>query len=187
MTNTAAMTHTAIQYTRALRPLTAVVKAVPAAAWDAPSPCPGWTARDVVKHLVDTQRETLTGNGVNLGDAPDFDTDPLAAWAEHIRRVLDALADDDNVDRAIDWFFGPTTIGAAVEQFYVWDMYVHRWDLARAVGLEANFTDAELDRIEAGADSFGDALHMEGMCRPGVTPADDDRATRVLARLGRVA
>lgn len=178
---------TARKYAAAVHPLTAVVEAVAPQAWDAPSPCPGWTARDVVKHLVDTQRETLTDNGVDLGDPPDVHADPVAAWTEHTGRVLDALADDDTVDRAIEWFFGPTTIGTTIEQYYVWDMYVHRWDLARAAGLEANFTHAELDRIEQGADRLGDALHSDGMCRPALIPAGDDRTTRVLARLGRVA
>lgn len=179
------MTDTATHYETALRPLTAVVETVPPHAWDAPSPCEGWSARDVVGHLIGTQRETLTGHGVDLGDAPDFIVDPAAAWAEHSCRVLDALADAGLVGRTYDGFLGPTTVGGTVEQFYVWDMYVHRWDLARAAGLDAAFTDAELDRIEQGADSFGDALHMDGMCRPPLTPTDDDRATRVLARLGR--
>ena len=45
-----------------------------------------------------------------------------------------------------------------------------------------------LDRLEAGADSFGPALYMDGICRSGVdAPADADRATRLLARLGRRA
>jgi uncharacterized protein (TIGR03086 family) len=181
------MPDTATQYAIALRPLTAVVEAVPPPAWDAPSPCAGWSARDVVRHLAETQAETLTGNGVDLGTAPDFGSDPVAAWGEHTRRVLDVLADDAHAGRAIDWFFGPTTIGATFERFYVWDMYVHRWDLARAAGLDAGFTTAELDRIEQGADSLGEALHMDGMCRPATTPATGDRTTRVLARLGRSA
>jgi len=59
-------------------------------------------------------------------------------------------------------------------------------DVARAVGAGAGLTNAELDRIEAGAESFGEALYMDGICRPAVeVPADADRATRVLARLGR--
>ncbi|SCL45118.1 TIGR03086 family protein [Micromonospora citrea] len=165
--------------------MTAIVDAVPPHTWDALSPCEGWSARDVVGHLIETQRETLTGHGVDLGDAPHLAVDPAAAWAEHSRRVLDALADDELVGRTYDGFLGPTTVGGTVEQFHVWDMYVHRWDLARAAGLDAAFTDAELDRIERGADSFGDALQMDGMCRPPLTPTDGDRTTRVLARLGR--
>jgi len=73
-------------------------------------------------------------------------------------------------------------------QFYVWDMYVHRWDIAQAAGLDADLTDAELDRIEQGADSFGDALYMDGICRPGTqAPTAAGRLDHLLARLGRTA
>lgn len=180
------MTRTAQQYEAPLHPLTAVVEAVRPDGWDAPSPCPGWTARDVVRHLIDTQRELLGGHGVDLGDAADLESDPAGAWHDHTTQVLAALADDAVTGRAFDGFFGPTTLGATLEQFYVWDMYVHRWDLARAAGLDADLTEAELDRIEEGAEAFGEALHMDGICLPDVgAAAGADRTTRVLARLGR--
>jgi len=182
------MTITAEQYQAALVPLTAVVEAVLPGRWDAPSPCEGWTARDVVGHLVATQRDMLHGHGVDLGDPPDLAADPAGGWRHHTSGVLHALADEALVRRAYDGHFGPTTVGETLQQFYVWDMYVHRWDLARAAALPVELADAELDRIEQGADSFGEALHMEGICRPAVSARPDaDRTTRVLARLGRTA
>ncbi|MGY1707334.1 TIGR03086 family metal-binding protein [Geodermatophilus sp. SYSU D00697] len=180
------MTDTASSYQAADRPLTALLDAVPHEAWTAPSPCQGWSARDVVRHMVETQRDFLTGRGVDLGEQPDVDADPAAAWREHARRVAAAIADDAVAGAGFDGFSGPTTVGATLERFYVWDMLVHRWDVARATGVEAGFTDEELDRIEQGAEGFGDALYTEGICAPAVeAPADADRATRVLARLGR--
>jgi uncharacterized protein (TIGR03086 family) len=180
------MNQTATQYETADRPLTRTLDAVPASGWSSPSPCEGWTAADVVGHLITTQREFLGTHGVDLGEEPDVAIDPAAAWREHAKRVADALSDDHLPATPFDGFFGPTTVGATLEQFYVWDMLVHRWDVARAVGAEVAFTDEELDRIEAGADSFGPALHMEGICRPAVdVPEDADRLVRVLARLGR--
>ena len=179
-------TPTATAYAAADRPLTAVLDAVPAGAWDRPSTCEGWTVRDVVRHLVQTQREFLTGRGVDLGEEPDVDAGPAAAWRAHAARVAATVADEAVAGQSYDGFFGPTTVGATLEQFYVWDMVVHRWDVARSAGLDAALTDAELDRVESGADAFGDALYMEGICRPGTeSPADADRTTRVLARLGR--
>lgn len=87
-----------------------------------------------------------------------------------------------------DGFFGPTTVGEAFVTFYAWDMVVHRWDLARATGLDAALTDAELDLVERGADGFGPALHMDGICAAALEVADDAaRQTRVLGRLGRRA
>ena len=182
------MTPTATAFASADRPLTALLDAVPPADWSRPSPCEGWTAADVVGHLVGTQRQLLTTHGVDLGEAPDVTADPAAAWRAHAARVAAALADDAVPARQFDGFFGPTTVGAAFEQFYVWDMVVHRWDLARAVGADPALTDEELDRIESGADSFGPALHMDGICRPALdVPADAGRQTRALARLGRSA
>jgi uncharacterized protein (TIGR03086 family) len=180
------MTSTADLFDAADRPLTAVLDAVPPEAWTEPSPCEGWSARDVVRHLVETQRDFLTGHGVDLGDRPDVDADPAAAWRDHAHRVAAAVADPSVAGTEYDGHFGRTTVGASIERFYLFDMIVHRWDVARVAGLDAPFTDAELDRVEQGADSFGDALHLEGVCRPGVdAPADADRPTRVLARLGR--
>lgn len=181
-------TTTAARYRAADGPLSAVLAAVPTDRWTDPSPCADWSARDVVRHVVDTQRDFLTGQGVDLGPAPDVDADPAAAWRQHADRVLAAVADDGLAGREYDGHFGPTTVGATLEQFYVWDMVVHRWDVARATGLDAGLTDEELDRMEAGADGFGQALYMDGVCRPGVeAPADADRQTRLLARLGRRA
>ena len=178
----------ATAYDAAAHPLTALLEALPAAAWDAPSPCEGWTARDVLRHLVETQRELFAGHGVDLGEPPDVDDDPAGAWRTHTGRVRDALGDASVPAIAYDGFFGPTTLGATLEQFYVWDMVVHRWDVARAAEVDAGLTDAELERLDRGADSFGDALYMDGICKGGVTvPADAPREVAVLARLGRTA
>ncbi|SEL39275.1 TIGR03086 family protein [Blastococcus sp. DSM 46786] len=182
------MTSTAASFQAAERPFTALLDAVPPAGWARPSPCEGWTAADVVGHVVGTQRDFLTTHGVDLGEAPDVAADPATAWREHAKRVAEAVSDEAVAAREFDGHFGPTTVGAAFVQFYVWDLVVHRWDVARAVGTDPALTDEELGRIEAGADAFGPALHMDGICRPALdVPGDADRATRVLARLGRSA
>ena len=182
------MNTTTMQYEAAQRPLTAVIDAVPAQSWTNPSPCDGWSAHDVLRHLIETQREFLTGHHIDLGGVPDIDTDPLAAWREHAKRVMAAISQDAVPAIAFDGHFGATTVGDTLEQFYVWDMLVHRWDIARSDGAQSALSDAELDQIERGADSFGEALYMDGVCRPGVTaPVDVDRKVRLLARLGRRA
>lgn len=134
--------------------------------------------------MVDNERDYLSRHGVDLGPRPDGD--PAAVWHAHVARVAEAIADETLTGTAFDGFFGPTTVGATFEQFYVWDVLVHRVDLARAVGVDPQLTDDELDLIDAGADGFGPALYAEGICQPAVeVPADADRSARVLARLGR--
>lgn len=72
-------------------------------------------------------------------------------------------------------------MGATPEQFYVRDMLVHLWDIARAAGGDDSFAPEELDRMEAGVGSFGSALHMDGICGPAApVPLDADRQTRLL-------
>ena len=111
--------------------------------------------------------------------------DPAAAWREHAQRVREALT-DDVAATPYEGFFGPSTVGETFDQFYVWDMVVHRWDVARTAGMDAPFSDEELDRTERGIEGFGPALYMEGICRTASSPARD-RTTRLLARLGRRA
>lgn len=180
------MTSTATLYETANRPLTAVIEAAPAASWTNPSPCEGWTARDVLSHLIGTQRDFLAGRGIDLGAAPDLDVDPAASWRDHAKRVLEVVDDEAVTSAEYDGHFGPTTIGETLEDFYVFDMVVHRWDIATSVGVGTELTEAELDRIESGAAGFGEALYMDGVCKPGVEPPTDaDRSQRVLAKLGR--
>lgn len=160
----------------------------PSPRWDAPSSCEGWSATDVVVHVIDAQRDFLAPHGVDLGERADVGADPAAAWRRHADRVSGALADEALGAKPFDGFFGPTTVGATFERFYVWDMLVHRWDLAVALGADADLTGEELDRVEQGADGFGEALHMEGICRPALqVPPGASRQEQVLARLGRGA
>lgn len=180
------MNRTAAHYRTVAAALTALVDRVPAAAWASASPCEGWSARDVLEHMVSTQRDFCARHDLALGPAPDLTSDPAGGWRAHASQLDAVLADDEVPARGYDGYFGPTTLGADLEQFYVWDMLVHRSDIAAATGADAGLTEAELDDVEAGADSFGPALHSEGICGPPVeVPADADRQARVLARLGR--
>jgi hypothetical protein len=47
------------RYPGALDRVGAVVDAVPAERWDAATPCAGWSARQLVGHLVDGQGQVL--------------------------------------------------------------------------------------------------------------------------------
>jgi uncharacterized protein (TIGR03086 family) len=179
-------TTTVTPYRAALTPLSDIVATV--TDWAAPSPCEGWSALDVLDHILTTQRALLTERGLTLPPPADLAADPVAAWTAHAATVAGLLDDPAIAGIAYDGHFGPTTLGETVERFYVFDMLVHRWDLARAAGSDTSFTDAELDRIDESAQSFGPVLYMEGICRPAVPAASDaDRQTRVLATLGRRA
>ncbi|MFW6599287.1 maleylpyruvate isomerase family mycothiol-dependent enzyme [Propionibacteriaceae bacterium Y2011] len=175
-------------YEAAHAPLTDLIHDVPSEAWQADSPCDGWTARDVVVHMIDSQYDFLTSHGVDLGPSTREEPDTVAAWDRHSAAIRQAIADDEAMAATFEGHFGTTGVGDTFVRFYVWDMIPHRWDIARSAGRDTTFSPAELDLLEAGIDGFGDALYMDGICQCGVTaPEGADRQTTVLARLGRQA
>ncbi len=163
---------------------TAVVDA--AADWTSQSPCPEWTAAQVVDHVVSTQRDYLDKQSAALGGLPEGD--PGRTWHAHVDEVRNAITDESFATREFDGFFGRTTVEEHLASFYGFDMLVHRWDLGTAVGVPVSFTGDELDRMETAMTGFGDMLYSEGVCAPAVeVPDDAPRQQRVLGRLGRRA
>lgn len=154
--------------------------------WGGVSPCEDWTAADVLHHVVDTQRGFFEQREAVLGDRPSGD--PPEVWRAHLGAVGRAVADTGFVTTEYDGHFGRTTVAGTLADFYGFDLLVHRWDLARGLGHDLTFDEAELDRIEQALDGFGDALYAEGVCRPPVeVPDGAPRQVRLLARMGRRA
>lgn len=171
------------RYDAVAAPFTAVVEQVPD--WQAATPCEGWTATDLVEHVITTQRDYL-GQHVELPDLALVE--PQQRWLAHDRFVRGVLEDESLAHKQFEGYFGPTTLGEQLVDFYGWDLLVHRWDLAKAAGVDADLTTEELDRIDPQAEAFGDQLYAEGICAPALdVPDDADQVTRVLARLGRDA
>jgi uncharacterized protein (TIGR03086 family) len=165
---------------------TAVVGAAGDTEWSSPSPCEGWTAADVLDHVVDTQRDFLDKRGADVGARPEGT--PQEEWAAHRDVVRRVTADDAFVSEEYDGYFGRTTVADTLANFYGFDLLVHRWDLARALGQDVTWDDAELDKIEASLEGFGDALYSDGVCKPAIeVPAGASRQERALGRMGRRA
>ncbi|MBZ5737713.1 maleylpyruvate isomerase family mycothiol-dependent enzyme [Nocardioides mangrovi] len=151
--------------------------------WSAASPCEGWTAADLVDHVVDTERDYFTRSDLELGDRPSGS--PEEVWAAHLAAVRDVV-DDDVRAREYDGFFGRTTIGATLDDFYGFDLVVHGWDLGSSQGSPTTFTEADMDALDQAFVGFGDHAYDEGVFRQPVdVPDDADRQTKILARMGR--
>ena len=174
------------RYGRLAEAFQSTIAAVPADRWESPSPCQGWTARDVVRHVVDGQGMFLGFVGRELGDIPSVDEDPLAAWLAASDVVLGNLEDPDVATAEYKGFSGPSTFEAGVNQFLCFDLVVHAWDLARAAGLDHRMPAEEIPKLRETAEGFGPAMRSPQAFGPEVEPPPGaDEQARLLAFLGR--
>lgn len=153
--------------------------------WDAPAPVPGWTARDVVGHLVDWFAGFLvTGSGIEL-PAVDVGTDPAGAWR---RRAADvqALLDDEGDRRFAHPHTGEAPLAEAIDRFYTADVFMHTWDLARALGVEPELDEARCAEMLAGMAPVEEMLRASGQYGPRVPVPDGASAQdRLMGFIGR--
>jgi uncharacterized protein (TIGR03086 family) len=162
------------------------VEAVPDDRWESPSPCPGWTARDVVRHMIDNCTRFLGLVGIDPPPGPTVDTDPVGAWAA-ARDAMQASLDDPSVaSREYEGRLGRSTLGDAVDRFMGTDLVVHAWDLARATGIDETLDPTGVRDADAAMRPLGDAIRSPGTFGPEVpAPPGADEQTRLLAFLGR--
>jgi uncharacterized protein (TIGR03086 family) len=177
-------------YTRAVYTVDAVVNRMPPQAWDRPSPCEGWTAREVLGHFMwGMQSITSAAHG---GDRPavrseaEVATDePTVAWAATRDELLAALDHQGALQRTFTGPFGPSTIDAFLA-VHTLDGILHAWDIARAGGIEAC---VPVDLALAGTaaiEGLGDVVRQPGLFGPAVDcPADADPVSRFVAVAGR--
>jgi uncharacterized protein (TIGR03086 family) len=168
--------------------MTERIAAVPDHAWDNPSPCVGWTARDLVGHLIDVHRRFEGLVGREVVDHPDVTADPLGAWTA-VRDQMQADLDDPATrDQGYDGLLGRSTFGASVNGFVCFDLVVHGWDLARATGQDETIDPDEVARIQAMVDRMQSTMIENGVIAQPVDPGPGaSPQQRLLGALGRRA
>ncbi|MEU6263961.1 TIGR03086 family metal-binding protein [Saccharopolyspora shandongensis] len=162
------------------------VEAVPADGWSAQSPCEGWTALDVLRHVVEVHRDIPGWAGLTITLAKVVDDDPLGAWLE-ARYAIQALLDDpQRAGREYEGMFGRTTAEATIDRFLCFDLLVHGWDIAKATGQDETLPADEVTRVFADVRALGDNIRHKGVCGPEVPVAENaPEQDRMLAFLGR--
>jgi uncharacterized protein (TIGR03086 family) len=168
---------------------TQLVEAVPDEAdWTRPAPPEGWTARDVVRHLVEWFPPFLQqGAGITLPAGPDVDVDPVGAWQTFNTAVQTLL--DDPATQAKTFAHvhtGELPLPQAISRFFTADVFMHSWDLARATGQDDTLDPERCAMMLEGMQPFDDALRASGQYGRRVeVDADADPQTRLLAFIGR--
>jgi uncharacterized protein (TIGR03086 family) len=167
---------------------TETVLAVPDDGWENPAPCEGWVARDVVRHLVEWMPAFMSDSGgPELPAGPSVDDDPSQAWivlSDGIQAVLD---EPDVSTRIISHpHAGTFPLDQAIGMFFMGDVLLHTWDLARATGLDETLDPVEVAGMLAGMEPLDEMLRASGQYGPRVdVPPDADAQTKLIAFVGR--
>ena len=182
------MSSPADEHRRIAREFTATVEGTRSAAWDLPAPPEGWVARDVVRHLVEWLPAFLQGAaGITLPTGPSVDDDPVGAWRTQTQAVQALLDDAVSADRVHDLpHIGRMPLGNAIDMIYTSDVFMHRWDLARATGQDETLDPDKCAAMLEGMLPMDEALRQSGEYGPRVlVPDDADVQSRLLAFIGR--
>ena len=159
-----------------------------------PSPCAGWTVRDVINHI--TGGATMFAISAEQGSVPDdvlgrlmggdnLGDDPQAAWATAAKRAMSAFEQPGALEKTVKLPFGEMPGGVALN-IAVFDVLTHAVDIARASGQEVDDTELIETALTVGRQMIGPELRIPGVFdAEQPVAADAPAATRLLAFAGR--
>ena len=159
--------------------------------WSSSTPCDEWDVHYLVAHVVGGNRfAAAVLAGSTFGDAiaavmssPQLGADPLAAWAVTAAAQAAAFRQTGALDAAVDHPVGTIT-GGDLLGFRTFDITLHAWDLACAIGADASLPDELVTHvigiIESGLLGMGFGIV------PVQSAADAAPQARMLALAGRV-
>ena len=165
---------------------------------DRPTPCEGWTVRDLLRHMTAQHRgfaAAARGEGedpVQWAPPIESDTDLVGAHQGAAEDVVAAFAaaDLDTSQLTLPDFGGRTFPARQAVSFHAIDYLVHAWDVGASIGVPVRPDD---DLLPAALDitlavPVGDARTRPGAAfAPVLTEvsAQQDPWRRILAILGR--
>ena len=154
--------------------------------WDSPTPVEEWRARDVVRHLLEWLPGFLEGGaGVRLAEVPYDDAELASSWrtrADEVQRLLEERGDATYTSR----MFGDIPLAEALDRFYVADVMMHTWDLARATGQDDRLDPEFCEQAFAGMEPMADVLASSDQYGPRVpVPDDADAQDKLIGLIGR--
>jgi uncharacterized protein (TIGR03086 family) len=193
------MSENADRFARVSQGFLARIVDVPSDRWDAPTPCPNWTARQVVCHVVNEQRRILAAvrrteakplYGVPVADmgvvpVPEPGADLAEAWREVGAGLVTAIDDPECAAVELPTPAGPMPFGASVDAMPE-DVLIHTWDLARATGGDERLDEEAVAHIYEKFKPMDEVLRQPWAFGPKVTPPPGaDLQTEFLCFVGR--
>ncbi|MFE1886711.1 TIGR03086 family metal-binding protein [Streptomyces diastatochromogenes] len=166
------------QFDQAATALEGVLAGIKPLQLDDPTPCPEWSVRELVNHVVGGN---LMFAGIVSGNGPaapqDHGDDLLGAFRSSFSTLREAFAADGVLERTFQTPMGerPATRLVTIR---VIEMGLHGWDLAKATGqsfaLPEEVVDAALNQLKAmlPADRQGLPYGNEQPAAPDASPTD---------------
>jgi len=182
----------------AQRVFTDVVHDVAEDHWHAPTPDTEWDVAELLGHLVEEHRYAAPllhgqdldsarmivegsrklpvdgGVGANLAEE----------WDEAAVESSDAFAADGALDRSVALSRGDTPARDYIAEM-TFDLVVHGWDLARAIGRDAEFPPEVVEHVYEQAKGFGDLSGSGFFAKAVDVPDDAPTLDKLLGLTGR--
>ncbi len=160
--------------------------------WALPTPDTDWDVHDLVNHLTTEQLwvpHLLSGARIeDVGDQFDGDNlgeEPAATWSIASRESRTAWLAPSALDQTVHLSFGDVP-----GRVYLWqmtfDLGVHAWDLARAIGADEKLDTTLAEELYAWAEENEEMFAGSGLFAARVSVGEDsDAQTKLLALTGR--
>lgn len=174
------------RYGRIAADLDRRIRGCAADGWGAASPCEGWSAKDVVVHVVDTHRRVLAMLDGGEARPVELDDEVIDGWDSATGDVAAALADDSRASTVVTGMMGEQPWEQVVGRLLCADTLAHTWDFATATGQDDRLDPAAVAAATEFLTPMDEAIRRPGGFGPKLEPAAGaDDQTRLLAFLGR--
>jgi uncharacterized protein (TIGR03086 family) len=180
---------------RAVRASMDLVARATAADMSSPTPCAGWTLRDLLAHMS-VQHYGFAAAAQGHADLAYWQPrplgpDPVTAYRAAAEHVLATFSAGEILDRALilpEITRGPAFPARVAISFHFIDYVVHSWDVAKALGLPLSFDEDLLAVALPVAEAVpggGARLAPGAAFAPKVTWSGSAPLDRIVAVLGR--
>ena len=157
------------------------------------TPCEGWDVQALISHVVlGDAAVPLLFNGDPLPGTMTIDTsilgpNPVATWRGTALAAIESLRTPGAMEKTVQHPIGERP-GAVVARFRMVDQLGHAWDLATAIGVEAEIPEALAEAALDFLYPMMDQLRESQVFAAPIAPPEDSTAVvRLMGLLGRKA
>jgi uncharacterized protein (TIGR03086 family) len=178
------MSSTNEKYLRVAAGFTQRIAQCPPEHWDSPSPCEGWSAADVVEHVITVHRGVLSQIDA---DVSCVENETLAQrWKATSEGFVAAMNDPELAAKPVAGPLGTVASKQLAGSIVLHDLLVHTWDLAVATNQSEELDDEAVRVALEKMQPMSDFIRGPGMFGAPVASAENASVqTQFLCFVGR--